>query len=682
MGRSKTKLNKEKGEGRSNSPLAIPLPHDGPIFHYHKKSNNHNASLSTSSSSLQASLSRLNSENNEGGAIGLVTNLQNASSCKQQVQILQTYRSTIMQQQQHQEQNGSDHHDTTDSNKSRKKSSDVMEPGDFRLLLEWMLSDKTPVQLQRCILSVLNSVQIIAQYADYYKEQIISQEVIQSILISITANNYWNNPLRSLEIAVSLPFNPDSNLNLVKILKTSPNLDDCFKFLYRNKIFRCLSNESLRPKDGPSNNENFVNDHAVILKILTKLLQQNENPIRIPYEDDYERYLLMLFRSPHIPIDTYTTLGIIYGNLRSARVFENTRTDDDKVCDTKIKMMAENVINLTESLHGDDDSSPYKNLSHSARLSIVQGIAATFDLPILLCTCSSISPLECCWKYCLRESQVATDPMVRWCALKGLTTMVARWKSSPSSSASCNDNFGALIQDTLVVTLQTWENPPLRKLAKAIPGLFTTLVQLLDEKQILLLCDEVMHQPKNRKGKYLSLKVLLPYIAKDDAWMSSSSSLLSTETLLKGIGDRGPNSIPMADLWIQVLEQLWEKYSKNKNAEGLMFKEWTSHWIPSLALALVTSPELATRKQIAAFCIPRVVDFMKRNKILKPCLTRVFVLIFGEINDIRAKTFTTRSSRESICEFTLWAHLEVSFILKNDSNAQKKPCLSIKSANI
>ena len=66
-------------------------------------------------------------------------------------------------------------------------------------------------------------------------------------------------------------------------------------------------------------------------------------------------------------------------------------------------------------------------LSPLARLSMVQGIAATLDADILI-SAGEKSPLELCWEYSLCVGKTSTDPMVRWAAIKGLSTLASRWK--------------------------------------------------------------------------------------------------------------------------------------------------------------------------------------------------------------------------------------------------------------
>jgi hypothetical protein len=597
MGRSK--LNPALQSG-----TAIPFPHDGPIFHCDEEDILH------ASGSLQAAKRILKQTSAPTLPSKLCRTLQNASNGKEQFHALHSYRSTIL------------------NLRSKKDLDSVpdqqMNNGLYRLLLEWSLSCQSPVPLQRSLQSVLSCVKT----AD---EREISIEVLRSFLKKHQKD--WRNPLFSLDVAAH-------DTKLAKILKTLL-FSDCLSFLFQNFVSTyILENDSdQQPPHQQSSPSLFVKESIVVSKILKILLHNLSPEQEVPYFDDFQSYVLMLFGSSRIPTDSYNTLGIIYGNLLLAK---NPKVED--------------IIITVESLDSD-----HASLSSLARLSMLQGIAATLDLQTLLATCNGTSPLESCWKYSLRISQIATDPMVRWGALKGLSTLAVRWSQADASSSTTNNNnnnstttIDSLIQETLQVVLQAWENPPLRKLAKAIPGLFQTLVQLLNEEQTQRLCQNVLEQPANRKGKYLALDILLAHVPPEMA--------IRADSLLEGIGDRGANTSPIADLWTKILEHLWtNSIENNTTSVDKQFEEWTAQWVPSIALALV-SRDLARRKQVAMFCLPRIVDLMKRLKTLQTHISKSFVALFDEIKQIQEGANDSKKlleTGESLSDRALWAHLEV-----------------------
>ena len=245
--------------------------------------------------------------------------------------------------------------------------------------------------------------------------------------------------------------------------------------------------------------------------------------------------------------------------------------------------------------------------------------------------------------------------MARWGALKGLSTLASRWKQQQQQvNTTTDDNrHDELIQETLQVVLQAWENPPLRKLGTAIPGLFRTLVQLLHERQLQELCRHVIQQPVNRKGRYLALEILLPF-------MPATGQSIQAESLLEGVGDRGPNTGPIADLWRKLLGQLWKDIEKSPDASSSNgFEKWKTNWVPSLSQALV-APNLSRRKQVAAFCFPRIVDLMKGSDSLRPHLSNAIISLLEETATLRQKIDRkSLDTMESLGDRMLWVQLEV-----------------------
>jgi hypothetical protein len=247
--------------------------------------------------------------------------------------------------------------------------------------------------------------------------------------------------------------------------------------------------------------------------------------------------------------------------------------------------------------------------------------------------------------------------MVRWGALKGLSTLASRWKQQQQQQQQANTTTEAnrhdeLIQETLQVVLQAWENPPLRKLGSAIPGLFRTLVQLLHERQLQELCRHVIQQPVNRKGRYLALEILLPFMP--------AGQSIQAESLLEGIGDRGPSTGPIADLWIKLLGGLWKDIEKSPDGSSSNgFEKWKTDWVPSLSQALV-APNLSRRKQVAAFCFPRIVDLMKASDSLRPHLSNAMIALLEETSTLRQQSNRkSLDTMESLGDRALWVQLEV-----------------------
>ena len=598
---------RSKSTSSLKSATPIPLPHDGPIFHCANNGGTHKDDTSSLARAVQL---LVNSNHEVSSTSKLCQSLQGAETAKEQLHALQSYRCTLL-------------------NNKKKRESELEQVLDedssialYRLLLEWSLSEKSSLPLQRAIQSNLNTIEISNKEAT-------TQQVLESLW---EQPDCWKNNLYALEVAVN--FAP--LLNLLQTLLFA----ECLAFLYNEKVSRYLTSEDT------SSSATFMNESLVVVDVLKILLlkynqQQTSTERRsVPFLNEFRKFVLMLFANPSTPTDAFNALGILYGRLLLC-------SEPTKLIETSVK-----TVETLDKVHFD--------LSPLARLSIVQGIAATLDLEILTKTTQDVqsSPMVSCWKYSLRVSQVAADPMVRWGALKGLSTLAGRWKQHQQQQEKItiiakNVYTDNLVQETLQVVLQAWENPPLRKLGTAIPGLFRTLVQLLKDSQIQELCHRVMQQPVNRKGRYLALEILLPFLP------AAGTGSIKAESLLDGVGDRGPNTGPIADLWTKLLGHLWNDRDASTVDPNFCFDCWKTHWIPSLSQALVAT-SLSRRKQVAAFCLPRIVDMMKGDKSLRPHLSAAIVALLDEIGTIRNHSCNkARDTAESMAERGLWAQLEV-----------------------
>jgi hypothetical protein len=437
----------------------------------------------------------------------------------------------------------------------------------------------------------------------------------------------------------------------------------------------------------------------------------------------FQDFVFGLLICNNLPSDGFNTLGILYGQL----LFLNKNDPSITTKKSSRDLWKIELCNTTiAALDSCDSKTQYKHLSSLARLSMVAGIAATInaDLLVLAVVGSDdrsnsstslllsplemiLSPLEVCWSYYLKICQQSTDPLVRCFALRGLSTLASRWKqqeqqqstllvnsiknadTSGQSIAISFDNRQQqqqqyrlinLIQRAVELVFDSWESPPLRKLGQAIPGLFKALVELMPQDNLHRLCRQVLDQPESRKGRYLALEILLPHIpigTSDDGYSNSgnpSSFFIPIGSLLEGIGNRGSNAGSIANLWIKVLERAWNEICQYDDAtttttssefKTAPINRWNSFWVPSFSHAILSS-NLNRRKQVMAFCIPRIVDLMREFDSLKSLVPALFVVLLKEIETVPIKctqisalkiadTFDSRSDE------ALWAQLEVSF---------------------
>ncbi|MGK3738944.1 MAG: hypothetical protein ACI8RD_005824 [Bacillariaceae sp.] len=714
MGRTKT-----NGKQKSNVP--IPFPHDGPVFRHNNschQDKQHTFSLlerRDSSLELAVRVLDISSDNNiDDGTcdsyrsenslliVNLIRNLQKTNTTtKEQLQALQLYKCSFLNLSKQQLTKG-------DEELSREDLNFVI--GLYRLLLEWSLSKLTPLPFQRAIQSNLKT---LGSSIIFIEDDTICKEVLESIW---KTPEKWEDPLHSLDVSVN-------HVQLREKIILSKNhhlLAECLSFLGQCRPVSNILKEKKSSSLSTSSLSSKVVDDALyivtMLKVLLGSLDTNafstetENDLRLLLER-FEAFVFALLTCSNLPSDGFNALGILYGKLLILSIGSGSGTEPiiKKTQTTTMKMIE--LCNNTVAALG-SNKQQYESLSPLARLSMVQGIAATLDADILLMSkpvdeanlltttlsssssssSSSIpSPLEVCWTYSLQVGQTSTDPLARWAALKGLSTLAGRWKQQQSkmqTSAIKNTDgkqlnsilssdfqqqhfhYGTLIQKTLVLVFDSWENPPLRKLGMAIPGLFKALVQLLPQKSLQGLCQQVLDQPQNRKGRYLALEILLPYIpiTSEQDQPSSSSAMIPVESLLEGIGSRGSNAGSIANLWIKMLKRAWSEFSQSDATASEFndsFDRWKCYWIPSFCQAILV-PSLNRRKQVIAFCVPRIVDLMREIESLKVQVPLVFVGLLNEIETFLAEslhvsTWKTTYLFDSLSDRILWAQLEVSF---------------------
>lgn len=617
MGRSK--LNTSL---KSNIP--IPIPHDGPIFCSFKSPDLDSQETTTAfvsacqlckedTATTTTTTTKTESETLE---YNLIKKLRYSKSSKAQIQALQTYRSKLMNKLS-KKKNAKNAEQINDDNYEQVASNDI-EQGLYRLILEWSISIKTPVPLTRASQSLLNT---LLQDVDDMTTT-ISKQVIESLFVG-KSNSHWVDALFSLEVAI--------NYAPIKMLLQNELFHECLTFLYDEYVSLYLQDTT-----STSSSQSLALQSiriVEILKILLNTTTYQEEGTRIPYQNEFQSFVLLLFASPLIPVASFNSMGIVYGKLLFFSSDSNT--------------LPTRAVEIIESL-----DVTHQHISTLARLQIISGIVAALDAKSLIDndTTSKQSPLDCCWRYLLRVSKKATDPVVRWGSLRGLSSLTNRWKAL-QTNVERRDCYNQLIDDTLGVVLQAWENPPLRKLGASIPALFETLVQLLPQKEIERLIDKILKQPLNRKGRYLALDILLPYMEPEQ--------LIQAGSLLEGIGDRGPNTGAIADLWTKLLIHQWNQiYEKDPDDT---YGAWKPLWIPSLGRALVLQ-SLGRRKQVAAFCLPRIADVMKKSKMMRPYVSIVMVDLLDEVTTLQESIMGnngTMEGSESMGERVLWAQLEV-----------------------
>ena len=653
-------------------------------------------------------LSRCTGEHEETESLnlGLVVALLREKQVRGQLHALQAFRSTMIQQEQR-----------------RKEQQDgVAEPGVddkgaiealalYRILLEASLSYQTPQPFRRTLQSSLNAFDECSLSSSNEDHQLALQNVRDSVIESILVETpgCWKDPLLSLQEA--LTYLPTQE----RLLQSTDTRTAALSMLVRVA-------QSLSPllKAPPATNSasagtnvdawdgqvrQAVQQAVAVTTLIKIILQPQPNVDAGSSLDGTEARLvaslaefcwLLLSECQLLPADSMATVGIAYGR---------TMQWDASVSNNATKT----ALNVQETLQRAVDC-----LEDLQATALAQGLAATISDGVLMIAQDDVvgeassSPLDALTRAFYEQSSKAVDPEVRVAVIKGLRSLVGRCTLLYDSPVVLEDasqvraRIHRFAEETLEVVLQAWENPPTRKLGSSIPGLFENLVRLMQKfdteeeddasssSRFSKLVTRILAQPPNRKGRYLALDSLLP-ITGAKCLIEADGSKRLLKDLLAGIGDSGHNTVAIADLWAKLLQLLLQemklergieivpektpsrkqrlRMAKEQAAAGetstpsceILLPEWRDSWVPSLVESLL-SVEPSRRKQVAAFCLPRIEQVVGGYAAKNEC-AQVFDALLREIRrlsyDEKQRVELPSLSRETFLDRVMWAECEV-----------------------
>lgn len=652
----------------SNGP--IPLPHDGPVNAAFcatgvlrtetQLGKDTGESANATSVAVAASVLHtfaLASDASSYPITDVLKTLTQATHVHQQLQALQAFRSRLLQQKQC-KQDADEYIPSEDATLLRPL---------YRVLLEWMLSVDTPLALRRAIASCLDAIECGDE----------ARTILGCVLASIldVGSNSWKDPVHSLQEA--LPWTPMEGF----LASGSSSLSPILCFLQSQAasigIQATAAANTVWDPTAAATTERAVQIANLVNKTLLLDLQSEQNVCgEEPTElvvGDLQDFLWSLFFSSCIPVDRLSCIGVAYGRTLQWQM--------QKACTATSSTNVSDILNLAD-----------QQLSEIQRAAVLQGLTAVMPL-----TTSLERLMEACRALVVK----ASDPDVRLSALKGVRTLISRvntlYETDDETKSLEHDLVHRLVLETLEVVLQAWENPPTRKLAHAIPALFASLVELLlklgnDSLEELL--NRLLAQPPNRKGRYLALEKLLPLIGASSLLRSILPSKTLLQDLLDGVGDHGHNTSVMADLWAKLLQQLLNEMKRqagtlisvssitarnelpNKPTQLTeneideksspdhqnLLLEWLDIWVPSLARSLI-SLDLSRRRQVGAFCLPRIVT-MTAGTAARSDASQAFDALLQQVEEIRrspeAGHFDPISfQRETFADRILWAELVI-----------------------
>jgi Putative death-receptor fusion protein (DUF2428) len=658
-----------KGNRLTTVPIA--LPHDGPLSLLISQNKSSGTSISddevltkiveldeTIADGCIMFLLRANYGDKDPTDAGLFSDkinllylLIHASHIHDQLQALQKFRNKIIQKQSRvREQVEIDSLEMTGEQIADRKL--------YRILLEWMISVRTPVPLRRALASCLSVLLPPLPRENDDHGTLIRNNVPFDVLESILQPSYngsilvvyWRNPLHSLYELLAWGsaeefFNTDACI--IKIMK----------FLQSQTVCR-NDNEDCDVDNEITLMANLIN------KILICAVDKNQirsqslcDELHGEIVADLQLYLWNSILCHDIPIDRLANVGIAYGRtVQWQLLLDNTSTS------STMSAIFEAISTMASVLQ---------------RAAVLQGLAVVVPM-------HSSSVLEL-MVTCRRIFVEAADPDVRGLALKGVRTLISRihtwysntstnFKDIPFTNAPKEiwldvDDIRQVVDETLHVVLQAWENPPTRNLANAISALFENLIQLLigvsAANSLDGLTERLLAQAPNVKCRYLALEVLMP-IAGASRLVKSNPRLL--QDLLMGIGDQGHNTGVIADLWANLLKHMYIesneqiRISANEGDGQSIPSDWLELWSPSLVCAL-SSKDFTRRKQVAAFCLPRIfaLEFSNTSRPIQMAL--IVNSLFSSVKQLWLDKSISRHRRsvigETIGDRILWVELEI-----------------------
>lgn len=488
MGRSTPKTNE-----------AVPVPKDGPLCWLVNTANAKEIAaaqnlVGTKESLDLLSLSKRENDESETAETSpsqiLWRILTNSNQIRPQLQALQAYKSKVLHIKRSGEI-GAQHDELV---------------GTYKLLLEWGMSHVIPSPLKRAIQSNLGTLESIIDQQEAYR---IRAQVTASLFDDDAQQQYWSDPLGTLFEMLNYESTrcitvKESDMS-VKCLELLVRESDALQpILDENAFGNNDSPETVTRRAVAAATEKCAFIANTLKLFLTALLSSSssmtEETMRLaPLMETMQLFLKSGLTCRGMPADELNVIGVVYGQ---ALLFHwKISSQDDSTSSFIANKAADKVFEVTS----DEALLPPLN-----KLAVVQGITATIPNEALVEHSPPIfsDPLA---TYVLKQCRTATGAAVRLSALRTLHTLINRCvalMSTPLMEEWHLSYVNQLTNDTLEVVLQSWESPPARQVATAVPGLFRSLIALLRKSDGLngtassnlnTLVKRILDLPSNRK---------------------------------------------------------------------------------------------------------------------------------------------------------------------------------------
>jgi hypothetical protein len=658
-------------------------------------------------------------ENNAAATIITTTTIQ------EQLQTLQNYRNRILLAQPNRqtaaccvvpEDNNDDDDDDYKADNQHEANDKIDDEEDqnhepiflYRLLLEWMWSAQTPLPLRRAVASCLHNDCFAKKNHPQQRKQRISTMIVQ-ILRSIVApsadennnnnnneHDCWSDPLHSLQQA--LTWKPLLSEHLMKI---DPVLRNVWTFLEHTSTD---ANSSFRVIQLASIIETLLAWNMETLDQMDASIHHSQLAL-----SHFFRKILLDHYCP-IPESDIPIVSIAYGRLL---ISISNQGEEIRMIQNVLFALLPEWTECAQAavLHGLATAVPLeppsKINSGNERLEVDRSphwLSQILQISVVL-------------------AKRTSNPGARLLTLKTVRIVLNRLPSASSKEffTICSDSN---VLQLVLSTWEDPPNRQIAHIVPVLFELYVQHVILKQNSDEPLndLLREILNQPLSRKGRYLAIQTLLPIMGAQkllDQSLSHSSihsSLPSKpsnviQDLLHGIGDIGDNTFVIADLWAKFLHQLLitemkthtnfntsliventhgssgaysllrpnrkERRKQKQQNNSVQAKEshgcgreiepvvlplaWVGLWVPGLAKALV-SVDLTRRKQVASFCLPRVVTMTSAgNGPLSESVMAYDALLrkINELQDDLPAYDPPTQEREMMMDRIMWAKLEV-----------------------
>ena len=371
--------------------------------------------------------------------------------------------------------------------------------GTHRLLLELMISSQTYPALRRTVQSSLLTVQSILS---------VDADRIMHDIVANFWKDPWSDPGRTLQEA--LLFDPTR----YTILQHPEVCRGCLAFVC-TQVNALLPTLETTTFDRPAQTnivsidqdvmrvvETTVQMVTIVKLILTPILSgtHRDDESYVHYTDQLLDFPWTAIRCRSMHSDGLSKVGVVYGQLLLFR-WNRLHGNDWPAIAVEAKTRLDNII-------ADENTAKLNILAAVVGISallpngVLQHTVADADSPVLQ------NPVA---DFLLQQCNEAIDPPTRLAALRGLTMLLNRC-AVMGHKPPCVDR---IVQQSLELVLQTWENPPVKQVACAVPSLFKSLMPLLQttndvtsqttasprgiESGMEALVKRILAQPLNRK---------------------------------------------------------------------------------------------------------------------------------------------------------------------------------------